>query len=265
MRQRIRKLSLSVVLCLCARVAAAQPLPTPTAAPASPDFLAHYNFQLSAAVLSNEDIRFTWDMHFGGDVDLVDYVAGRANVLIDYEAVLGNEFRRFDPNQGNYTLEGSSSVRVGGTEIAGVFHHVSRHLGDRPKRFAIAWNMLGARALRRVDVAGVQIDGVLTVGKVIQHSFVDYTWTSNLDVMVRRRVHARVGVFAHGLGELFGVDPALAGRDMQRDGRVDVGVRLEGRAGAAELFVGYERRIDAYPLDRIALRWPFLGFRFVAK
>ena len=33
------------------------------------------------------------------------------NVLVDYEAMLGSEFRPFDPNQGNYTLEASASVR----------------------------------------------------------------------------------------------------------------------------------------------------------
>ena len=55
------------------------------------------------------------------------------------------EFRQFDPNQGNYTLEGSGSVRAGPIEVAGVFHHVSRHLSDRPKRFPVDWNMIGGR------------------------------------------------------------------------------------------------------------------------
>src|SRR6266699_5561377 len=115
-----------VALCLSASVAYAQtPLPTPEAAPASPDFLTHYHFHLSANALSSDDPRFGWQTHFGGDFDLVDYVGGRANILIDYEAVLGNELRLFDPNQGNYTLEASASARAGGTEIAGVLHHVS--------------------------------------------------------------------------------------------------------------------------------------------
>jgi len=100
--------SISVCLCLggAGPAEAQAPVPTPSAAPASPDFLTHYNFHLSADALASGDERFSWQTHFGGDLDLVDYVAGRVNVLADYEAVLGREFRRFDPNQGNYTREG---------------------------------------------------------------------------------------------------------------------------------------------------------------
>ena len=102
---------------------------------------------LSATAFANSDPRFSWETDFGGDIDVVDYVFGRTSAILNYEAILGNEFRAFDPNQGNYTLELSTSVRLGQTEVAGVFNHVSRHLSDRPKRFPIAWNMAGcARA-----------------------------------------------------------------------------------------------------------------------
>jgi hypothetical protein len=32
-----------------------------------------------------------------------------------------------------------------------------------------------------------------------------------------------------------------------------------------ELFAGYERRADAYPLDRRPLHWALAGFRLVNK
>jgi hypothetical protein len=229
--------------------------------------LTHYNFHLSADGLSNPDKRFSWEAHFGGDLDLVDYVVGRANVLIDYEVLLGNELRIFDANQGNYTLEVSSSVRAAGTELAGVFRHVSRHLSDRTKQRAIAWNVAGVRALRRFEPRGTTIDVLAGAGRVVQRADVDYSWTGNADVVARRPLNARVGLFAHALGEVVGVDPAVAGRRTQHDGRLEGGVRLEGRAGAVELFAGYERRIDAYPTDaqRLAQRWAFAGFRFVNR
>src|SRR3954470_4122480 len=147
--------------------------PVVTPAPATPDFMSRYDFHLSAAALAVNDPRFWWETHFGGDIDVADYVVGRSSILVDFEAVLGDEFRPFDPNQGNYTLEASSSARVNGTEIAVVFHHVSRHLSDRPKRFAIAWNVLGGRVLRRVEVSGVTVDVVASGGKVVQNSYVD--------------------------------------------------------------------------------------------
>src|SRR5205823_6086428 len=114
----------ALAACLCltfvARAHAQRPLPTVTPPSASPDFLPHANFHLAADGLQIDDPRFTWDTHFGGDVDVVDYVVGRVNGLADYEAILGNEFRLFDPNQGNYTLEFSASARVRQTEIAAV-------------------------------------------------------------------------------------------------------------------------------------------------
>jgi hypothetical protein len=81
-------------------------------------------------------------------------VLGRTSLIIDYEALIGDEFRLFDPNQAIYTrLEVSSSVRVGDdSEVAGVFHHVSRHLSDRANRQAVARNAAGARWLKRTRV-----------------------------------------------------------------------------------------------------------------
>lgn len=257
-----------VILYLCAasRALGQTPLPSPAASPSTPEFLSHYNFHVSAdALCTSDDERFSWQAHFGGDVDLVDYVKGRANVLIDYEAVLGNEFRKFDPNQGNYTLDGSASVRAGGTEFAGVFHHVSRHFGDRPKRFAIAWNVLGVRALRRLATDAASLDLQATAGRVVQHSQVDYRWTGLVDVLARRSLTPVVGLFVHGFGELVSVDPSVAGRGTQRGGRFDGGLRFNGRAGALEVFAGVERRIDADPLDRQPLRWALVGFRFVSR
>jgi hypothetical protein len=237
----------------------------PIPAPAEPEFLSRYDFQLSAAALNTDLAPFKWEAHFGGDVDLFDYVFGRASIVVDLEAVLGDEFRPFDPNQNNYSLEGSASARIGTTEVAAVFHHVSRHLSDRPKRFPVAWNVLGARVLQRVETSGFTFDIVASGGKIVQNSFVDYTWIGDLDLLVRRPLTPTVGVFAHGVGEGYLVDPTIAGRDRQLGGRIEVGLRLSGRAGALEVFAGGERRVDADPIDRMARDWALAGFRLVSK
>jgi hypothetical protein len=249
-----------LVLVFAARSHAQSPAPTPP----TPDFLSRYDFHLTANALTSADPRFSWDAHYGGDLDIVDYVAGRASILADYEAVLGNELRPFDPNQAYYVLEASSSYRLGGTEIAGVFHHVSRHLSDRPKLFAIAWNVAGVRVMRRLDFGGVTIDTRADAGVVTQHSFVDYKWTADLDLWIRRTLTPRAGVFLHGYGEMFGVDGTLD-RPTQTGGRVEAGVRFNGRAGALELFAGLERRVDAVPDPLLAERWGIAGFRLLSK
>ena len=261
-RARCRQAALAACLTLIAASARAQ---SPAPAPAAPDFFTRYDFHLSANSLSGDDQHFAWDSYFGGDLDLVDYVKGRASVLVDYEAVLGSQLRPFDPEQSYYVLETAASYRQGETELAGVFHHVSRHLSDRPKTFSIAWNVLGARALRRFEFSGVTIDARVDVGKVVQHSYMDYSWTADSDVTIRRSLKPRLAVFVHGYGEMFGVDGEIADRVTQTGGVMEAGVRINGRAGAIELFAGIERRIDADPTDRVARRWGIWGFRLLNK
>jgi hypothetical protein len=222
-------------------------------------------FHLSANALAIDDPRFTWDVHFGGELDLIDYVKGRITGVADYEAVLGNEFRAFDPNQSLYLLEVSSSYRFGRAEIAGMFHHVSRHLGDRSKRESIAWNVAGARVMGRTTIAGLTIDGHVEAGGVVQHAFVDYTWTGDVDVTVRRSLARRVGVFGHGMGTFYGVDGTVPGRGTQRGGLFEGGLRVEGRGAALELFAGVERRVDADPLEQVPQTWGLAGFRLLNK
>jgi hypothetical protein len=88
---------------------------------------------------------------------------------------------------------------------------------------------------------------------------------ADLDLVMRRTLTPRVGVFGHLNGQAIGVDPDIAGRDGQRGGRLEAGVRLTGTRGAVELFGGLERMIDADPLDRIGRRWAFFGFRLLPQ
>ncbi len=242
--------------------AAQSPAPNPNP-PTTPQFMARYDFHLSAVGLTSSDPRFTWDTHWGGDVDLVDYVAGRAKVLVDYEAMVGSQLRAFDPNQGNYTLEASASGRLHGTEIAGVFHHVSRHLSDRPKLFAIAWNVAEARVLRQFTAGQSRIDVVAEAGKVTEHAFVDYTWTASADVRLDRPLTPHVGVFGHARGETFGVThgAGASSRGTQTGGLVEAGIRIPGPGGALELYGGFEKRVDA---DQIRAHPRALGVRGVS-
>ena len=96
-------------------------------------FFEQFRFHMNAAKIAGGDQAFRWDADIGGDVDLIDYGQGRVNFLANMETILGEEFRVFDPNQNNYTLDGFASIRLGKSEVAATFHHVSRHFSDRPK------------------------------------------------------------------------------------------------------------------------------------
>jgi hypothetical protein len=270
MSRRRASFRLAVLVCLgvlsvAIRVACAQGPRPVTDVPATPQFLSRYDFHLAAAYLGEEDHdQFMWDTHWGGNFDLIDYVVGRFGFLVDYQAILGHEYRAFDPNQSNYTLEFSSSGRFGRNEIAGVFHHVSWHLSDRPKRISIAVNMAGVRLLRRFELGGTSVDLVADGGYATARAYVDYTWTGHVDMMARRPLQGRFGVFGHAAGTLTGTEAAVADRTgSQKGGRVEGGVRVAGRGGALELFAGWERVIDADPVLRQPRSWPFAGFRFV--
>ena len=273
-RQGSLVLAACFVFAFAAHTAAQQPQPIVAPAPPAPEFLTRYDFHMSATSLLTStptpppavpDERFSWDMHFGGSFDIADFVVARLGVIAGYQAVLGSEYRPFDPNQGNYTLEGFISARVGEMEVAGIFHHVSRHISDRPKPFAVAYNEVGGRVTGRLALGPTTVDVDLEGGRAVQHSYVDYTWLGEMQVLVRHPVNERVGVFAHGSGQAFAVNETVARRGAQAGGLVEAGVRLTGRAGVLEIFAGYEKRVDGDPLDRVSQRWGLAGFRLLSR
>jgi hypothetical protein len=263
----VRPLTLLVLL-LATPVAAQIPQPVAAPAPAAAEFLPRYDFHMSIyQLLGEEDPErlYSFDAHFGGSFDLLDYVYGRASVSIDYEAVMGHDFRPFDPNQGNYTLEGSLSGRIRRMEVAAVFHHVSRHLGDRPLPDGVAWNVPGGRLMTRFEPGDVTVDVMGEFGHVIQHAFVDYSWIGGGEVIVRRPINPRVGMYVHGSAHFFGVDGTVPDRGTQTGVLAEGGVRLGGRGGALEVFAGFERRVDAFPVERVPKNWALAGFRLLSR
>jgi len=258
-----RCLVIAVVLWAVAAPAGADDGEQP-AAPVRLRFMPRYDFHISADHLSTDDVRFVWDANFGGEVDVVDYGFGRATFTGNFEAVLGNQFRNFDPNQGNYLLDSSLSWRRRGTELAALFHHTSRHLSDRFNRSSVAWNMLGVRVQH--DIAArkttIQLQGDLLGALLKNH--VDYNWETATDVRVAVPLRPALSFITAGRLQLLGVDGTQQ-RGMQTGSRAEAGVRLTGEKGALELIVAAERRVDPYPLEFSTLNWVSAGFRFVSR
>jgi hypothetical protein len=254
-----RTLALTMALTTYAASAAAQ-----SNGPAV-SFLPRAAFHMGAEHISGtDDVRFNWDASFGGDVDLLDYTVGRLIFAANYQAILGSEFQAFDPNQGNYLLEGALSARLRQVEGALVFHHESRHLGDRAKEQPVDWNMLGVRAKSAFLLGATFLDVQGDLRWVVQHSFVDYTWELDTNVRADRLLRPGLGVLAAGGVRYLGVD-GTAGRDGQTGFRAEGGFRFEGRVGAVELFVAAERRIDPYPLEFSTATWMTAGFRLLSR
>ncbi len=256
---------LAVVFALAGAVSTA----APAAAQGPPvEILTRYAFHLNAEHLSESDPRFVWDANFGGELDLIDYGVGRLTFVANYQTILGEQFRPFDPNQGNYILAGSASARAGGVEVAGVFYHQSRHLSDRVKRQPVDWNMAGGRVAGGLTSGRLQVEGRADLRGVVQKSLVDYRW--ELDTEARSRValrasgSGRLALIAAGGVRVLGVDGSR-GRGTQNGFRGEAGVRVEGSGAAVELFVAAERRIDPYPLEFSTESWVTAGFRLLSR
>lgn len=258
------RVAVTLAVIVWALPARAQTVPAPDDSTRGVEFLPRTLFHMTAERLSGDDPRLVWDTHFGGELDLVEYGRGRFTFVGDYEAILGEELRTFDPNQGSYILAGAASARARGTEFAAVFHHQSRHLSDRAKEEPVDWNMLGGRVRRRFLVREATLDARADLRGVIKKSFVDYSW--ELDGAVRSDVivGAHTGVMASGGVRVLGVDGSR-NRGTQIGYRVEGGVRFTGRAGAIELFVAAERRIDPFPLESGTAHWASAGFRLLSR
>ena len=260
---RVGVLACALVILGAAR-AAAQPSETSGDTRPIVEFLTQITFRLTAAHLVSDDDRFIWDADIAGALDLVDYTAGRTVLYATYHVVGGNEFQPFDPVQGNYLLGFMTSLRVDGTEIGGVFHHVSRHMSDRPRPFSVAWNMLGVRVSRPLSVGWFALDSSLDVRGATQHSFVDYEWELDARAKGRYPLGGNWSLVSDVDLRYLGVDGS-GNRGNQTGARGEAGIRFEGKQAALELFVAAERRIDPYPLEFGTASWYVAGFRLLSR
>ncbi len=224
-----------------------------------------FDFHLAIAHLGSDDEQFVWDGDYGGDIDVLDYGVGRVNFLANYEAMVGEQLRRFDVNQGNYTLDISGSVRVADLELIGVFHHISRNLSDRRKTFAIDWNMVGVQVMRPLAIGQTAVEVHGRALWTVKRSFVDYRAEYGGDVRLRHTVRPSVSVIGSAGVTLVPVDSTVFGRGRQTGASLEGGVRIDGSAAALEFFVAFERRIDASPFDLTTRNLGLVGFRLLSQ
>jgi hypothetical protein len=240
----------------------AQTAPVPEPSTGEPHgFLPRSAFFVSVAGIETDDPRFSLVQRSRADLDLFGYHKGRVNFLIDTELVMGSERRAFDLNHANVIFETSSSYGFGPIDVAAVVHHDSRHVVDREFDRVPAWHTIGARAGHVFLMRQSTIDISLEYGRVVQHTFVDYKWTSQLTIRLDRTLRSGMHVFASGSGGLVGVDRAVLNRGRQTGGRAEGGVHFATERATVDLFAAHERRVDGYPISREPSSWFELGFR----
>ncbi len=235
--------------------------PASSTPPFSLEFFSRFDSAISIERFSAaDDERFVWSGIIGVDVDVIDYGVGRTAIVANSEVVMGREFRPFDPNQGNYILEASTSARTGGVELAAVFHHVSRHLSDRPKRRSVDWNMVGGRIIGDLQRGRTALHGRADIRGVIRRGLVDYRWEVDTDIGARVSLRPGLAAIARSSVRVLGVT-GEANRGTQYGYRGEGGLSYEGRGATVDLFIAAERRVDPYQLELSTATWLTTGFR----
>jgi hypothetical protein len=269
----IRTLGLAAVLAAAAGTATAQsiqlaPLANVQAPAGNPEgavvWLPNYHFHLNMAHLSHDSQRYNWDANYGGELGLVAVGRTQLTFVANYQAVLGEEFHPFDPNQGNYTIDGVLSTRVKGFYVAGVFHHLSRHLADRAKRPPVDWNMMGGRVGAMFTRGGTDVEARFDLLGTILKTNVDYNWEMHAGVRAHRRVYGTVGLVGLATLRQLGTN-GLGNRGTQTGGRGEGGLRVSGKAATIELYLAVERVIDPYPTEFGTASYASVGMRLLTR
>jgi hypothetical protein len=226
----------------------------------APSFLPEAFAHLEAARYVPADEEQAWTGWIGAGADLVR--AGRVTVefTADVETIIGRERRTFDPNQANYHLAGAARLTLGRYEIAPFFHHVSRHVVDRPKVQAVDWNILGVRA--SAPFGGGRGRVTAGVGHTTQVSLVGYGWelTARGEVDLVKRAFGEAYAALDLRRVTAEADPAFP-RGSFTDVTVEGGARWRSGARTLDTFAAFERRNDVFIEVPGARDRLLLGFR----
>jgi len=227
-------------------------------------FLTRYDVHVTGdRVTGDGQSQFKWDPDIGVDMDVFDLERIRGNVFMNVETMIGDERRAIDPNQSAYTFDLSVFTRLPRGEFGTTFHHISRHRSDRQNPGAPSWNMLGFSYGDRIRVGEFEIEALGRWLSMIESSEVDYEQEFNGFVRILRSLGERVSLLGEIDGAAVLVDQTMFGRTTQYGGRLEGGIRINGGAGAVELLLGRERRIDPDIFAKTPIRWTRFVFRFV--
>ena len=268
-----RALFLAAVLAAAASTAAAQsiqlaPLENTQAPVDNPEgavvWLPNYKFHLNMAHLSDDSPRYNWDANYGGELGIIAVGRTQLSFVANYQAVLGEEFHPFDPNQGNYTIDGVLSTRVRGFYVAGVFHHLSRHLADRPKEPPVDWNMMGGRVGRIFTSDTTEVEARFDLLGAILKTNVDYNWEMHTGARVHHHVYGTFGLIGSAMLRQVGTN-GLGNRGTQTGGRGEGGFRISGKGATIELYLAVEKVIDPYPTEFGTANYASVGMRLLTR
>jgi hypothetical protein len=223
-------------------------------------FLPDVSVDLRAARYVPSDPDFQWTGWIGAGAGLVRSHGATLYFTADLETIVGNMKRTFDPNEANYHLEAGVDRPFGDKGVNLFFHHVSRHLIDRPKDATVDWNVLGARASAPLP-APFPLKLTLGVGHTTRASLIAYGFevTGRLEADLVRPQWGTVYVDSYArlvTTEASPIYPRGHFVDLLEEG----GIRWTREGRILELFAAYQHRNDVFLLVPATRDWLLLGF-----
>ncbi|HXY39562.1 MAG TPA: hypothetical protein VEQ10_07830 [Vicinamibacteria bacterium] len=189
------------------------------------------------------------------------YVAG------DVETILGSERKPFDAYQVNYHLEGGFRRALGRYLLVPFFHHVSRHLIDRPKTPTVDWNVVGVRLLGSLPPAlGARARYAVGVGHTVETTGVAYAWelTARLESEVWRWSWGQAYLRLAGRAVTSSGNP-VPPQDGFLDFTAEAGMRLRRAERRLDAFVAFEHRNDVLLLQPGSRDRALFGLRLASS
>jgi len=219
--------------------------------------------RLSAARYEPVETDMHWLGWIGAGAGLVQVGGVIAYFTADVETIIGDTRRAFDASQANYHLEAGLRRAVGERHQAALFfHHVSRHLVDRPKVQAVDWNVLGLRFAGRRP-GRVPVGFALGVGHTTLASLVGYRWEATGHVDAAFLSGKGGEAYVAGDARFVTVARSLAfPRGDFLDRAAELGGRWRRGGRTLETFVAWERRNDVFLLTPGARDRGLFGIRF---
>jgi len=206
--------------------------------------------QLEGAYYLPPEDAFVWDTWIGAGAGLLRVKTVTGYITADVETILGRERRAFDANQSSYHLEGGLRIQAGRQLVIPFFHHVSRHLVDRPKTELVDWNILGVRLTGPIPPTLPLVGRYsASVGHTVEWRSVGYEWelAGVLDIEVLRCAWGTPFVRAD-LRFVTVAPHASISRGDFADLLGEAGVRFASGGRHLDLFVAYEHKNDVYVL-----------------
>jgi len=234
-----------------------------TTAPRKSGVLTAFRAALDISHLSGvaADNRYNWDADLLLDADLFDVGMFRGNLLANLETIVGSELRDVDPNQNNYTADFSIFVRLPRGELGTTFHHVSRHLSDRKDLGSVSWNMVGVSYGDRFTLGALRVDAGIRALGTVERAGVDYTAQLEWHGHFTRPINPRISIIAGLEGVIVPVEKQMMMRNLKKGGVAFGGVRFPTGVGVIDVYVAWERRIDAGQFSRDIPQWTKSGIR----